>query len=346
MLPLLLLVPLVAWPARAAAQPRDPAAAEAVFERARQAMERGETKRACDLFAESNRLDPAPGALFNLANCFEKLGKLASAWEAFRSVSESLPGDDERRAIAAERTRALAPRVPHLTIHVDADAPAGTRVVRDGIAVGAATLGLPLPVDPGQHVVIVKALGHRDGRVEVTLREGDAKDIDAAPGDALESGAPAPAPATARSEAPEVAPQADRGAALPAATADHALGAVLRGDIDGKGRGAVVSAGPSYRIARAVDVALVACIGRDKGLEPSATVLLTSGALRPLIALGVPVFFVDGPRPGVRAAAGVAFEPASTLSLFAEAGASYFASMPGGYDKLVFVPSIGVEGRL
>ena len=54
-------------PELAGAQARDPAAAEVLFRRGRQAMEAKRCAEALPSFVESQRLDPAAGTLLNIA---------------------------------------------------------------------------------------------------------------------------------------------------------------------------------------------------------------------------------------------------------------------------------------
>ncbi|MFO0567610.1 MAG: hypothetical protein U0263_18270 [Polyangiaceae bacterium] len=56
------------------AQGRDATAAEALFNAGRDAVKAGDYPTACAKFRESNRLDPAPGTVLNLADCEEHLG--------------------------------------------------------------------------------------------------------------------------------------------------------------------------------------------------------------------------------------------------------------------------------
>src|SRR5579871_2746595 len=88
------LAALSATPARA--DERDPTAAESLFRSARAAVDRGDYATACPQFAESQRLDPAPGTLMNLADCEEHLGRVASAWEHFVQAREQLKTGDDR----------------------------------------------------------------------------------------------------------------------------------------------------------------------------------------------------------------------------------------------------------
>src|SRR5882672_5018849 len=100
----------------AGAQSRDPAAAEALFREGRAAAQRGEWETACPKLRESQRLDPAAGTLLNLADCEQHRGKVATAWQLFRQVVESLPESDERVPLAKHRAADLEKRLPHLTI--------------------------------------------------------------------------------------------------------------------------------------------------------------------------------------------------------------------------------------
>jgi hypothetical protein len=70
--------------------------------------------------------------------------------------------------------------LPKLSVRLAADAPAGAHVVRDGVELGSASLGTPLPVDPGEHVVVVSAPGRaeRSFKIIVSEREIRALDVD------------------------------------------------------------------------------------------------------------------------------------------------------------------------
>jgi hypothetical protein len=154
----------------------DPAAAEALFRSAKEAAKSGDWAAACTRFAESQRLDPAPGTLLNLADCEERVGRLASAWQHYVEARDALPSDDPRRAFAAERVQRLEPQVPKLTVRVAGKLPDGARLLRNDIEFGAGALGLPLPVDPGAHVVkVVTADGTSQN--DVKLAAGESREL-------------------------------------------------------------------------------------------------------------------------------------------------------------------------
>jgi hypothetical protein len=173
------------------AQPRDPAAADALFREGRVALKGGDYVLACDKFAASEHLDPGAGTLLNLATCEEKLGHLASAWEHLQEAIDLLaPANDDRLALARERYDDVTKRLPHLVIRLAADAPAGTRVERDGIEVGESLRGFAQPVDPGDHLLAVQAPGHLDTSSTVHLDEGETREVTVSPGPGLPENPP------------------------------------------------------------------------------------------------------------------------------------------------------------
>lgn len=168
----LVLVALLLAAPSVLAQGRDPAAAEALFTEGRKAFDAGDYRIACARFAESQRLDPAVGTLINLAACNEKLGNLALAWETWQQALRALPPGDERRAGVEQRAKAIDKRIPRLTIELAPGAPEGTEINRDGVRLGRPSLGVELPVDPGDHEIRVVAPGHRDKLYKKKLAEG------------------------------------------------------------------------------------------------------------------------------------------------------------------------------
>ena len=73
--------------ARAQARPEDRAAAESLFSDARRLMQAGDYEQACPKLEASRRLEPGLGTTLNLGDCYEKLGRTASAWGEFRGAA-------------------------------------------------------------------------------------------------------------------------------------------------------------------------------------------------------------------------------------------------------------------
>jgi len=158
--------------ARAADSGSNKAAAEALFSEARQLMAAGRYADAIPKLQASQRLDPGAGTLLNLAECYERTGKTASAWAEYRevvSMSRS-SGSTEREELAQEKAGALESKLSRLSISVvQGGQVAGLKVTRDGEGVDTAEFGVPIPVDPGPHVVQASAPGKQTWSMRVEV---------------------------------------------------------------------------------------------------------------------------------------------------------------------------------
>ena len=168
-------------------------AAQKAYDEGMKLLDRGKAAEACPKLEESQHLDPAMGTQFRLAECWEKLGRTASAWGLFREVvSEAqAAGRDDRAALAATRAAELEPRLTRLLIIVAPSAKTpGLIVRRDGAILEEAQWGSGVAVDPGAHVISATAPGKkpweqsqsaRSGTVEVTVPGLDPVDGAASP---------------------------------------------------------------------------------------------------------------------------------------------------------------------
>ena len=183
----------------------DVGAAEALFEAGRAAMEKGDFASACPRFGESERLDPAPGTLLNLADCEEHLGHLARAWEAWKEALATLPPSDARLPAAKTRERAIESRVPRLTLTRAPGAPGETIARRDKVEIHAASFDVPLPVNPGDHTIVVTAPGREAKTTVVTMKEGETRTLPVEPGPPLPLSSTTP-PSSTQSLSPSTPP--------------------------------------------------------------------------------------------------------------------------------------------
>jgi hypothetical protein len=157
--------------------PSDPASAEVLFRAGRALVDAGDYHHACEKFAESLRLERASGTLLNLADCEEHTGRIATAWAHYRDLSSELSSTDERRPVAVQRANALEARMPHLTLRFSGSLGSRTKIVRDDVELGEASLGVALPVDPGVHSVVVTDSDRELFRTEVEVLEGQSRTI-------------------------------------------------------------------------------------------------------------------------------------------------------------------------
>lgn len=201
------------------ASPEEVAVARRLFREAT-ALERA--KKWDDAVAKLKQvvaIKETPGVRYHLAYCEEHSGHLVEALVDYDRAGELLrdgaKAPDVARLLGPARD-ALKKRVPTLTV----DLPASVKTASlslDGKAVAPELVGQPTPLNPGSHAVSVTAPGHQAFSTTVTLKEGEARVVDAK----LPALAAAPAPAAAAAPAPPPAgppPAAEHASASPART--------------------------------------------------------------------------------------------------------------------------------
>ncbi len=167
----LALAPAVSF---AQSTPQDRAVAQSLYDNARALMADSKFESACPKLEESQRLDPALATLFHLADCYEHIGRTASAWAAYLDVAAASKraGRADREQVARDKAAALAPKLSKLTVNVAATSQVpGLVVKRDGAVVREGQLGTPLPVDTGKHVVEASAPGKVSWQGDINVTE-------------------------------------------------------------------------------------------------------------------------------------------------------------------------------
>ena len=150
---------LVALPSVALAQlsAQDKAAAETFFNDGVKALESGQFASACPKLAESQRLDPAIGTALYLGECYERWGKIASAWAMFHEAQDlAIKRGDKRAPLAKDRADKLVPSKVIVALAPGADVP-GLEIRRNGALVSTVTLGTAIPTDGGPHTFVATA---------------------------------------------------------------------------------------------------------------------------------------------------------------------------------------------
>lgn len=140
----------------------DRAAADTLFQEARTLAQEKDFARACPKFAASQELDPKPGRLLALGDCYEQKGDTASAWSTFREAASAarVVQDDAREKEAIRRADQLEPNLSKLVVNVPQTTRAdGLEVRRNGNVVVEALWGSAFPVDPGPQLIEATAPG-------------------------------------------------------------------------------------------------------------------------------------------------------------------------------------------
>jgi serine/threonine-protein kinase len=187
-------------PAWADPSPTDKAESDVLFKDAKQLIEAGRFNEACPKFEESQRLDPTPGTLLNLGDCYKAASppRTASAWGAYRQAEAMARqrGDAARQEGAALRAQAIEPLLSKVTITVAPGARVpGFEVRWDGRLIGEGFFGSAFPVDAGQHTIVASAPGHKSWTGQgIVAADGKTTTVDVHVLGAEESVAAAPPP--------------------------------------------------------------------------------------------------------------------------------------------------------
>lgn len=338
-------------PTSGRAQPADPqrkAAAQKLYDEATVEMDAKNFASACPKLEEVERLYPdGLGAKLTTAQCYEGLGKLASAWSKYTLV-EALAkkaGLAERATEAAKKAAELRPRLATLRIEVPAEVRAlpGLAITRDGAPLDEAQWGTPLPVDKGRHTVVMTAAGKPSWERGIEIQaDGEAATVtveaavETRPTPPLDTRTTPPPPARDQRVSPEPESLSHR----------FQPGAQARLDIDPLHGGVRTAVGLTVGLFDHVELGASVLIGSTAGFELQATGFVLTGAWKPLVNAGVPFFFVDGAHAGIRGAGGVQWDVSRHFGVFAQIGGAYFPNAQTGYARAIFLPAAGVQGRI
>ena len=204
----------------AAAPPEARGLARALADKGYEAYEAGKYDEAIDAFRRADQLFHAPTLVFAQAKASAKAGKLIEARALFQKVvSEKLPRDAPEEFVGAQNTAeseigGIIPRIPTLTIKVNAPAGLHYSVSIDGVRLAPSALDKAIEQNPGQHAVLVMPETGKGVSRNVILQEGENERVDLALSGVVPSKVLAPTPPTAPPPPPEPPPR--RGRIVPA----------------------------------------------------------------------------------------------------------------------------------
>jgi hypothetical protein len=276
--------------------------AEALFRDARALMDAGKYDEACPKFAASQRADPSIGTELNLADCYERTGKTASAWALFRDAVRGAQreGRADREKVARERAAALEPALPRMLITVP-DTGRPLEIRRNGEVLDPGLVGTAEPLDPGRYVLEASAAGRRTWTRDVDIdARAQTVQITIPP---LEAVAPPPPRATTQNPQPAHEAPRDRGAWSTQATlALVAAGSGLAGLATGTAMGLTAVSHYSEAKSRCTptgcDDAARAKASSAEELGNAATAVFVAGAVLATAALPL---WLTAPRGPSRA---------------------------------------------
>ncbi|MDQ3335143.1 MAG: hypothetical protein M4D80_08275 [Myxococcota bacterium] len=147
--------------------------AVALFQEGLKELKAGNFEKACASLKKSNELHADSGTRGSLARCYEKQGKVASAWTLWVDLSTTAPKN--LRADAAANATKLEPRLPKYMLKLGPGVPQ-VSITIDGAATGDKP-GIAVPIDPGTYVLEANADGYAGWKREFTAVEGKTEEI-------------------------------------------------------------------------------------------------------------------------------------------------------------------------
>jgi len=167
----LTLVWCLAATAHAGPTAADKKAADALFEEGRAHVEAGEFLLGCPKLLASFKLDPTVGTLLNLADCHQRAGQTATAYEKFQAAAELAKklGRADREKTARDRLELLEPQLTKLALELKE--PGDVTITLDGTPVSRQDAQSPLRVDPGPHTLFVAAPDKKPFSVTLEAKE-------------------------------------------------------------------------------------------------------------------------------------------------------------------------------
>jgi hypothetical protein len=269
------------------------AESQALFDEGMGLAAAGKYGEACPKLEASMKIEPEIGTRFYLGDCYEHIGKLASAYALFRDVEESAKKKDQKEAAHA-RAKTLEPRLVRVVVDVPDNVRKipGLVVQRGDVTLSIGQLGTAVPIDPGTVAISATAPGKK--RWEMSLaatKEGATLTVQAPMLEDATSGSTSPPLTVSNTATPwsaqRIAGVTVAGFGLVATGIGSALGAVAIGkknasDKDGHCDASVVC-----------DDAGLALRGEGRAAGDASTGLFIAGGT--LLAGGV-VLFLTAPR--------------------------------------------------
>jgi hypothetical protein len=162
---------LVALPASAQGVQGTSQVARDLFERGKLKWAAGEYEEAAALLAASHQQVPRAGTLMLMADAYERLGRLRSARDTFRSASALARAQNDTGLTHRAETReaALLPRLPQLEVRVARPLPRGLLVTLNGAELPPAQLNVPAALDAGSYRLEAHAPGYQSFSIELQL---------------------------------------------------------------------------------------------------------------------------------------------------------------------------------
>jgi hypothetical protein len=153
--------------------------ARRLFDEGLEYSDAGRWQEAADRFTRAYRTKATAEIAYNLAQAQIRLGHLSAAAEMLRRAAADPEAAPQVREAAGARLSQVTPRLGRLAVRLETRQDA--MVILDGRTLEPGTLGVPVAVDPGPHLVQARWGDGQDLSRRVTVAEGAESTVVLAP---------------------------------------------------------------------------------------------------------------------------------------------------------------------
>lgn len=292
------------------------------------------------VFKDAYRRFPSEKILLNIGTTLNLLGRKAEAANAYQRYLDSPEADAARKPDVLAAIAELDKEVGRLEITI---VPEDAQVqVNDGEWLPAARARL-IRVPQGQFTVRARKDGYnteaKSASIVTAEKAGISITLTPAPVEVSTGGT-----TTSALRRDDIDDQ--RVVALAQPTQRSRLGGIAVAHLDLPRGGGAAIVGITADATKALQVELSAILGPAYGVYPGARFAFLTGTVRPLVAAGMPIFFSEGARVGVRGGGGVEMQLTRNLSLIGELGVEVMLNPEDDILRAAFIPALGATGRL
>lgn len=290
------------------------------------------------VFKDAYQRFPSAKILLNIGTTLKLLGRTAEAMNAYQRYLDSQDADPTRTAkVAAEISQA------DMSLgRLEIDAPAEAEIQVNSEDWVPAAVAKRYRIAPGHYTLRARRKGfqpfERTGELTAGQVEPVAVQLVAEP-EPVTKQVIVTVPATA-----SIVPEQPR----------SRLSALVFGHFDITG-GAAAFIGAAFDVTERLQVRGAGIIGPNFGGFAGANFALLTGTLRPFVAFGIPLFFNDGARIGLRGAGGLEIVANRHFAVLVELGVEHnlnpqmeveFSGALRKINSTAFIPALGVSARL
>ena len=147
------------------------AAARGLFEEGVRLLSEQKWAAAADRFERARTLQPSPRITYNLTSALTEMGRFVYASELLRELVNAREIEPALQQAAKQRLDKIQGQIAGLVVMVEGDTTAA-EISLDGRVIEMVLLSVPVPVDPGEHRLVVRRAGKEVLTREIRISEG------------------------------------------------------------------------------------------------------------------------------------------------------------------------------